>query len=66
LNLPPAPSWFLQLAEAIAGRQLNELSIAVPVPDPPAEIQAIKSQYIELGNPEDPYVQRAKRLLHME
>ena len=65
-HLRLAPPWFLQLAEALAGRRLNDLSIAMPVPDPPAEIQAIKSQYIELGNPEDPYVQRARRLLNMD
>ena len=60
------PIWCLQLCETIACRRLNDQFVPMPVEDPVKEIRDIKANHLNPGNPKDPFVKWARRILHMD
>jgi WD40 repeat protein len=66
LGLPPPPSWFLDLAEAIVCRKLDDQALPVPLDGSPTRIRDIRSTLLSLGQEDDGYLSIARHLLAMD
>ncbi len=66
LGLNAPPPWFIQLFEGIAGLRLNDQFVGAPVENREQGINDIKGTYLNRGDPKDPSVKWARRILSME